>query len=105
MCLSADQVEAGLHDIAAHAHMWYTMGLDGASPSDAFDVQAERLLAVSDLNDDDEGVKAKALAAFWDLIALIEAGPSGADDAPSSCAADDAYALRTQLLRIVLMLS
>ena len=96
MCLSADQVEAGLHDIAAHAHMWYTMGLDGASPSDAFDVQAERLLAVSDLNDEDEGVKAKALAAFWDLIALIEAGPSGADDA---------YALRTQLLRIVLMLS
>ena len=103
MCLSADQVEAGLHDIAAHAHMWYTMGLDGASPSDAFDVQAERLLAVSDLNDEDEGVKAKALAAFWDLIALIEAGPSG-PDAPS-CAADDAYALRTQLLRIVLMLS
>ena len=101
MCLSADQVEAGLHDIAAHAHMWYTMGLDGASPSDAFDVQAERLLAGLE----DEGVKAKALAAFWDLIALIEAGPSGADDAPSSCAADDAYALRTQLLRIVLMLS
>ena len=72
--------------------MWYTMGLDGASPSDAFDVQAERLLAGLE----DEGVKAKALAAFWDLIALIEAGPSGADDA---------YALRTQLLRIVLMLS
>ena len=81
--------------------MWYTMGLDGASPSDAFDAQAERLLAGLE----DEGVKAKALAAFWDLIALIEAGPSGADDAPSSCAADDAYALRTQLLRIVLMLS
>ena len=81
--------------------MWYTMGLDGASPSDAFDAQAERLLAGLE----DEGVKAKALAAFWDLIALIEAGPSGADDVPSSCAADDAYALRTQLLRIVLMLS
>jgi hypothetical protein len=117
--MTPEATEAALYDIATRAHAWYVVGPDG-QPSDAFDAQVAHLLSLSDgsVPQRPHSQSETALASFWRLIALIESPHhhhhhhyvDDDDDellllAGPERDAEDADALRTQLLRIVLMLS